>query len=239
MFGRRAFGTSNSITVATAQQTDKDLLAGLSKPLEKYTKKEAAIYTVEKFDMIPTSIGTVQAQFRIGGRNINLNISPLQGAGHTVGSGDKAFFKIESTSCIKEFSYAGADGEVITVSKGDVKNVLRGLDFGTDISVKMDNGYAFEGKVCDINRTDRFQFFKLFEAMGNVLGVTVGKYDTGSYVEKTILRQGKPVTSSELKKLFDERGRGATVQCAFSVNNLTGKTSLYDIAIPENQVRKA
>ena len=101
MFGNRAIGTSNSMTVATAQQTDKDLLAGLSKPLEKYSKKEASIYTVDSFDMNLTSIGTVQAQFGIGGRRVRLNISPLQGAGHMVGSGEKAFFKIESTSCNK------------------------------------------------------------------------------------------------------------------------------------------
>ena len=235
MFGNRAIGTSNSMTVATAQQTDKDLLAGLSKPLEKYSKKEASIYTVDSFDMNLTSIGTVQAQFGIGGRRVRLNISPLQGAGHMVGSGEKAFFKIESTSCIKEFSYTGADGETINVSKCDVKNTLRKLDFGTEISVRMDNGFTFDGKVCDINRTDRFQFFKLIEAMGDKLGVTVGKIDRGSYVEKAILRQGKPVTSMELKDLFDQRGIGATVQCAFSVNNLTGKTSLYDIGIPENR----
>lgn len=234
MFGNRAIGTSNSITVATAQHENKDLLAGLSRPLERYSKKEAAIYTVESFDMIETSIGTVQAQFRIGGRNVRLNISPLQGVGHTVGSGDKAFFKIESTAAVNKISYE-VDGKTVSVSKGDVKQTLRELEFGTEISVEMDNGYVFKGKVCDINRTDRFQFFKLIEAMGDKLGVTVGRFDTGSYLEKRVLRQGKPVSSQELKALFDQRGIGATVQCAFSVNNLTGKTSVYDIAVPENR----
>lgn len=234
MFGDRAFGTRNSYTVATAQPENKDLLKGLSKAMDRFTKKEAGIHTVELFDLRETSIGTVQAQFGIDGNDIRLNISPLQGVGHMVGEGDKAFFKIESTHCVKSFSFKDADGEV-TVPKKDVKYVLRGLDFGTEVSVEMDNGYVFDGKVCDINRTDRFQFFKLIEAMGDKLGVTVGKVQIGDHIEKRVLRQGVPVTSDELLSLFDERGKGATVQCAFSVNNLTGKVSLYDIGIPENR----
>ena len=234
MFGDRAFGTRNSASVATAQHEDKNLLAGLSKPLERFTKKEAGVHSVEFFDLMETSIGTVQAQFGIDGKDIRLNISPLQGVGHTVGEGDKAFFKVESTHCIKNFSYE-AEECTVTVPKEDVKYVLRGLEFGTPVSVEMDNGYVFEGKVCDINRTDRFQFFKLIEAMGEKLGLTVGRVQVGDHVEKAILRDGTPVTSNELLSIFDEKGHGALVKCAFSTNNLTGKVSLYDIGIPGDQ----
>ena len=43
-----------------------------------------------------------------------------------------------------------------------------------------------------------------------------------------MLKDGRPVSSGELMNLFANCG-GATVQCAFSVNNYTGKTSIYDI----------
>lgn len=232
MFGNKAFGTRNSVTVATAQQTDKDLLKGLSKAMDRFTKKEAGVHSVEFFDMIETSIGTVQAQFVIGGKNVRLNISPLQGVGHTVGEGEKAFFKVESTSQVKSFSFEG-DGYTITVPKDEVKMTLRDMEFGTPVSVVMENGYTFDGKVCDINRTDRFQFYKLFESMGDQMGIKVQKAIINGQVQKAILMNGTALTSDELIEIFEGLGEAPKVKCAFSTNNLTGKVSLYDIGAPE------
>lgn len=229
--------TNNTYGVQTAQHADKDLLAGLSKSFERFTKEEAGIRTIESFDLVETKIGTAQARLRIDGRLVKLNISPLQGVGHKVQKYDgTSFFKIEPTTKIKAMSFMSG-GHLATVDiKEDIIPILRTLDFGTDVAVEMDNGFIFDGKVCDINRTDRFQFFKLIEAMGDKLGVSVGKTEIdGKVVKKAILRQGVPISSGELMDLFAQRGIGATVQCAFSTNNLTGEVSMYDIGIPENR----
>lgn len=223
---------TNTTGVETAQHADKDLLAGLSKTFEKFTKTPVGVQTVDDFELKETSIGTTQAYFRLSGRNVRLNISPLQGVGHTVQKKDGgSFFKIEPTDRIKGLYIRPENGEVISVEiKEDIKPVLSGLPFGQDVTVEMDNGFVFNGKVCDINRTDRFQFFKLIEQMAETLGVTVGKVqDGGEVISKAILRDGRAVSSSELMNLFAQNGAGATVLCAFSVNNYTGKTSVFNI----------
>lgn len=235
--GKTMNNITNSIGIQTAQHTDKDLLAGLSKTFERFSKEEAGIRTIESFDLVETKIGTAQARLRIDGRSVRLNISPLQGVGHTVKKHDgTSFFKIEPTTKIKAMSFMSG-GHLATVDiKEDIIPILSTLDFGTDVAVEMDNGFIFDGKVCDINRTDRFQFFKLIEAMGDKLGLTVGKTEIdGRVIKKAILRQGKPISSGELMDIFAQRGIGATVQCAFSTNNLTGEVSMYDIGIPENR----
>ena len=222
--------TGNTIGVQTTQQTDKDLLAGLSRTLDGFTKIPAGVQTVDDFELKETAIGTTQAYFRLSGRNVRLNISPLQGVGHTVAKKDgSSFFKIEPTSEIKGLYFQSERGNVAVEIKEDIKPVLSGLPFGKDITVEMENGFIFNGKVCDINKTDRFQFFKLIEQMSDKLGVTVGKTKVdGKVINKAVLRNGKPVSSAELMDLFANCG-GATVECAFSVNNYTGKTSIFDI----------
>lgn len=226
--------TDNGTRNSTA---NKDLLAGLSKSFERFSKTESGIRTVEAFDLAETTIGTAQATFRIDGRTVKLNITPLQGVGHTVMRKDgTSFFKIEPTNRIKSLSFKQSAGVATVDDKDFIKPILRDMEFGTEVTVEMDNGFVFNGKVCDINRTDRFQFFKLIEAMGDKLGLTVGRTEIGGkVVKKAILRQGHPVSSAELMDVFAQRGKGATVQCAFSVNNLTGVTSVFDIAVPENR----
>ena len=218
-------------SIQTAQHADKDLLAGLSKTFDRFTKTPVGVQTVDDFELKETTIGTTQACFRLSGRNVRLNISPLQGVGHKVQKHDgTSFFKIEPTDRIKGLYYKSDDGYAVSVETAeDIKPVLSSLDFGKEITVEMDNGFVFNGKVCDINRTDRFQFFKLIEEMADRLGVTVGKAIVdGHVVGKAVLKDGRPVSSGELMNLFANCG-GASVKCAFSVNNYTGKTSVFDI----------
>ncbi len=222
---------NNTIGVQTAQHADKDLLAGLSKTLDRFTKTPVGVQTVDDFELKETAIGTTQAYFRLSGRNVRLNISPLQGVGHKVAKKDgTSFFKIEPTDRIKGLYYKSDDGYAVSVETAeDIKPVLSSLDFGKEVTVEMDNGFVFNGKVCDINRTDRFQFYKLIEEMAERLGVTVGKaVENGEVVTKDILRDGRHVSSGELMNLFANCG-GASVKCAFSVNNYTGKTSIFNI----------
>ena len=224
-------GTKNTTGVEMAQHSEKDLLAGLSRTFDRFTKTPVGVQTVDSFELRETSIGTTQAYFRISGKHVRLNISPLQGVGHKVQKKDgTSFFKIEPTERIKGLYFKSEDGYAVAVeSQEDIKPVLSTLEFGKDITVEMDNGFVFAGKVCDINRTDRFQFFKLIEQMSEKLGVTVGKaMVNGEVVGKAILRDGRPVSSGELMGLFSQCG-GATVQCAFSVNNYTGRTSVFGI----------
>lgn len=217
-------------SIETAQHNEKDLLAGLSRTFDRFTKTPVKVCEVDDLELKETSIGTTQAYFRIDGKNVRLNISPLQGVGHKVARKDgTSFFKIEPTDRIKGLYYKSNDGYSVAVeTPEDIKPVLSALDFGKEITVEMDNGFIFNGKVCDINRTDRFQFFKLIEQMGEKLGVTVGKTLVGGGVSKAILKDGRPVSSGELMNLFAQAG-GAQVACAFSVNNYTGKVSVFDI----------
>lgn len=229
--GNNMTAKENTIGVQTAQHADKDLLAGLSKTFDRFTKTPVGVQTVDDFELKETAIGTTQAYFRLSGRNVRLNISPLQGVGHMVAKKDgTSFFKIEPTERIKGLYYKSDDGYAVSVETAeDIKPILSSLEFGKDITVEMDNGFVFNGKVCDINRTDRFQFFKLIEQMADRLGVTVGKAIVdGQVVSKAVLKDGKPVSSGELMNLFANCG-GASVKCAFSVNNYTGKTSVFDI----------
>jgi len=215
----------------------KDLLRGVSKQYEKFTVINDDIHTVESFDLVESK-GRTQAKFRIGGENITLTISPEHGVGHEKinSKTGKPFIKFENPEYIKSMSFKKGNMSVNVDYKEDIDPILSSLDFGTKVTVEMDNGFVFDGMVCDPNRAMRYQFFKIFEAMADKLGLTIGRCEVNGYVEKrALLRQGKPVTSWELKQLFDERGKGATIQCAFSKNNLKGKTSLYNIAIPENR----
>jgi hypothetical protein len=234
MSSKASFGTRNSVTVAAAQPVNKNLFEGLSKIKDRYEKSDSEIVTLKRCEVKETARGGAMVCIEIAGKNIDpLFITPMKGVGHMVG-GEKKFWKIEAIKQVESFTFR-KDGYEITVPEEDVIGVLDSLPFGEEIDVKMKNGYVFEGKVCDINRTRRFQFFKIVEAIGDKLGLTVGNTVVEGGVAKAILRQGRPVSSEEFNQLFRERGIGATIQCRFSKNNLTGKSSLYDIQIPENR----
>lgn len=234
MSSKASFGTRNTIGVSAAQTVNKNLFEGLSKVKDKFEKTDSEIVTLKRCEVKETAKGGAMVCIEIAGKNIDpLFITPMKGVGHMVG-GEKKFWKIEAIKQVDCFSFK-RDGHEITVPKEDVIGVLDCLPFGETVNVKMKNGYVFEGKVCDINRTRRFQFFKIVEAIGDKLGLTIGNAEVEGGVTKTILRQGRPVSSEEFNQLFRERGVGATIQCRFSKNNLTGKTSLYDIQIPENR----
>ena len=224
-------GTRNSITVAVAQPMN-DIIT-LTKVKDKFEKSDSEIVTLKRCEIKTTAKGTVMVCLGIEGKTLDpLFISPMKGVGHLVGK-DKKFWKNEATNKIAGIK--AINGQAVSVPKSEVINVLNGLDYGTDICVQMDNGFVLDGKVCDLNRTRRYQFSKIVEAVGDKLGLTVGNTETEGGVTRAILRQGKPITYEEFNKLFEERGVGATIQCRFSKNNLTGKTSLFDIQIPENQ----
>ena len=225
-------GTRNSVTVACAQPMN-DIIT-LTRMKDKFEKSDSEIVTLKRCEVKTTAKGTVMVCLGIEGKNIDpLFISPLKGVGHLVGNDEKKFWKNEATNKIAGIK--AIDGVSVSVTKDEVINVINGLDFGTDVSVQMDNGFVLDGKICDLNRTRRFQFSKIVEAVGDKLGLTMGNIETEDGVTRAILRQGKPITYEEFNKLFEERGVGATIQCRFSKNNLTGKTSLFDIQIPENQ----
>lgn len=234
MSGNVSSGSRNRISVEATQPVTKNLFAGMTPVKEKFKKSESEIVTLKRCEVVETKKGTAMVCLEIAGKTIDpLFITPMKGVGHTVGS-DRKFWKIEATNHIKRFS-CDVDGKTIDVQKEDVIPMLDNLDFGKSVSVEMENGYIFEGKVCDINRTRRFQFFKIVEAIGDKLGLTVGLVEGEGGVHKAILRQGKEISSAEFNKLFQERGVGATIQCKFSKNNITGKSSLYDIQVPENR----
>lgn len=234
MSSKASFGVSNSVTVAAAQTVNKNLFEGLSKVKDKFEKSDSEIVTLKRCEVKETAKGGAMVCIEIAGKNIDpLFITPMKGIGHTVG-GEKKFWKIEAIKQVDCFSFM-RNGQEITVPEEDVIGILDSLPFGEDVNVRMKNGFVFEGKVCDINRTRRFQFFKIVEAIGDKLGLTIGNAEVEGGVAKTILRQGRPVSSEEFNQLFRERGVGATIQCRFSKNNLTGKSSLYDIQIPENR----
>lgn len=234
MSSKASFGTRNSVTVAAAQPMNKNLFEGLSRIKDRYEKSDSEIVTLKRCEVKETSRGGAMVCIEIAGKNIDpLFITPMKGVGHMVG-GEKKFWKIEAIKQVESFTFR-KDGYEITVPEEDVIGVLDSLPFGEEVDVRMKNGYVFKGKVCDINRTRRFQFFKIVEAIGDKLGLTIGNAVVEGGVAKTILRQGRPVSSEEFNQLFRERGIGATIQCRFSKNNLTGKSSLYDIQIPENR----
>ena len=232
MSNKTTFGTRNSITVAAAQPMNDIII--LTKVKDKFEKTDSEIVTLKRCEIKTTTKGTVMVCLGIEGKNIDpLFITPMKGVRHLVDNGEKKFWKNEATNKIAGIK--AIDGKAVFVPKNDVINILNGLDYGTKVCVQMDNGFVLDGKVCDLNRTRRFQFSKIVEAIGDKLGLTIGKADLGSGVADVILRQGKPITYEEFNQLFRERGVGATIQCRFSKNNLTGKTSLYDIQIPENR----